>query len=459
MRNAVLVENGVPRGAIHLDAAADDSHRFVASEIQRYIELLTGGRLPVVTEPDSAPSGGLILVGGPQANDAVGGLAERGALDLGGLTADGAYVLKSVDIDGRGGMVVAGADDAGTMYAAYELLERLGVVFQLTGDIIPERKPDLVLPELDVVEEPARKFRGVHVWHAYSWYMGLADYRRLIDQLAKMKMNVLQFFWGMGAPWVEVFHEGVRGELTTTPESGYLAIGKDTRSWGRSVHTTTGNRSEGVGRECFPHERLCAREVASEDEAASPSRSCARSSAPVRELWLVSGEAVRGAQPGPAERRVPRGGQRKLQLPALLRGGGPTGDPVALDIWEQALCAMIETYPEAARRCLGARAQDFDDDCAAPAMDPRVPSRGDPRGRQPLWSSTPCRCTWPPSCGRVHGWACRLFRGYHAGVDTLLPKEVWILRTAAMQARRCSTTTASRTRDLAACVDDGCELH
>ena len=274
MRNAVLVENGIPRGAIHLDAAADDFHRFVASEIQRYIELLTGGRLPVVTEPDSAPSGGLILVGGPQANDAVGGLAERGAVDLGGLTADGAYVLKSVDIDGRGGMVVAGADDAGTMYAAYELLERLGVVFQLTGDIIPERKPDLVLPELDVVEEPARKFRGVHVWHAYSWYMGLADYRRLIDQLAKMKMNVLQFFWGMGAPWVEVFHEGVRGELTTTPESGYLAIGKDTRSWGRSVHTTTGNRSDvRVGRECFPHERLCA------PDTPSPSRSCARSSA------------------------------------------------------------------------------------------------------------------------------------------------------------------------------------
>ena len=339
MRNAVLVENGIPRGAIHLDAAADDFHRFVASEIQRYIELLTGGRLPVVTEPDSAPSGGLILVGGPQANDAVGGLAERGALDLGGLTADGAYVLKSVDIDGRGGMVVAGADDAGTMYAAYELLERLGVVFQLTGDIIPERKPDLVLPELDVVEEPARKFRGVHVWHAYSWYMGLADYRRLIDQLAKMKMNVLQFFWGMGAPWVEVFHEGVRGELTTTPESGYLAIGKDTRSWGRSVHTTTGNRSDvRVGRECFPHERLCApefRDVNSEDEAYAVAipflREIIRYAHRRRvQLWLVSGElpfVAPNLAPRERQGRSRRGGQRKLQLPALLRGGGADRRP------------------------------------------------------------------------------------------------------------------------------------
>ncbi len=30
MRNAVLVENGMPRGAIHVDAGADDFHRFVA---------------------------------------------------------------------------------------------------------------------------------------------------------------------------------------------------------------------------------------------------------------------------------------------------------------------------------------------------------------------------------------------------------------------------------------------
>ena len=30
MSDAVLVENGNPRGAIYLDSAADDFHRFVA---------------------------------------------------------------------------------------------------------------------------------------------------------------------------------------------------------------------------------------------------------------------------------------------------------------------------------------------------------------------------------------------------------------------------------------------
>ena len=403
MRNAILVENGSPRGAIHLDAAADGFHRFVAAEIQRYLELLTGGLLPIVTEPGAAPAGGVIMVGGPQANDTVGGLAERGALDLGGLTADGAYLLKSIDLDGRGCVVAAGRDDAGTMYAAYELLERLGVVFQLTGDIVPERKPDLELPELDVAAAPARKFRGVHVWHAYTWNMGMEDYRRLIDQIAKMKMNVLEFYWGMGAPWVEVFHDGVRGELTTTPESGYLAVGRDSRSWGRSVHTTTGTRSEvRVGRECFPHERLCAeefREVGSEDEAFAVAvpflreiiryahRRCVQ-------VWLVFGELpFVSPNLAPQSAKVDHG-VAPSESHSYQRYCGvavPTGDPAALDIWEAALCAVIETYPEADSYGVWApeHSPDFDDDeaperCGSGHGDPgaHAVARGDPRGRQ-----------------------------------------------------------------------------
>ena len=41
MSDASLIENGIPRGAIHLSAAANDVHRFVAEEIQRYVELLS----------------------------------------------------------------------------------------------------------------------------------------------------------------------------------------------------------------------------------------------------------------------------------------------------------------------------------------------------------------------------------------------------------------------------------
>ena len=501
MRNAILVENGSPRGAIHLDAAADGFHRFVAAEIQRYLELLTGGLLPIVTEPGAAPAGGVIMVGGPQANDTVGGLAARGALDLGGLTADGAYLLKSIDLDGRGCVVVAGRDDTGTMYAAYELLERLGVVFQLTGDIVPERKATLELPELDVAAAPARKFRGVHVWHAYTWNMGMQDYRRLIDQIAKMKMNVLEFYWGMGAPWVEVFHDGVRGELTTTPESGYLAVGRDSRSWGRSVHTTTGTRSEvRVGRECFPHERLCGeefQEVGSEDEAFAVAvpflreiiryahRRCVQ-------VWLVFGELpFVSPNLAPQSAKVDHG-VAPSESHSYQRYCGvavPTGDPAALDIWEAALCAVIETYPEADSYGVWApeHSPDFDDDEATRALRQEattirehMPSLGEIHGGGNFTPNTDKDLEFDAMqmhlaaelIGRVkrrHPDArlgvTLLFRGYlMRALDRLLPKDVWIanMEDCGNGGSQMDYYRGIAGRDLIVIpriVDDGCELH
>ena len=501
MSNAVLVENGMPRGAIHVDAAAGDFHRFVAGEIQLYVERLTGGRLPVVTEIDSAPAGGLILVGGPQVNDVVRGLADRAGVDLATPGADGAYLLKSVEVDGRGCMVVAGSDDAGTMYAAYELLERLGVVFQLTGDIIPERKPDLRVPELDVAVAPQRKFRGVHVWHAYSWYMGLEDYRRLIDQLAKLKMNVLQFFWGMGAPWIEVFHDGVRGELTTTPESGYLAIGKDTRSWGRSVHTTTGNRTDvRVGAECFPHERLCAeefREVASEDEAYAVAipflREIIRYAHQRRvQLWLVTGELPFVAPNlAPQSAKVDHGvaPSESYSYQRYCGVAVPTGDPAALDIWESALCAVIDTYPEADAYGVWApeHSPDFDDDESTRALRQRavairehMPSLDEIHAGGNLIPKTDKDLEFDAlqmhlaseliaRVKRRHPDArlgvSLLFRGYlMRALDTLLPKDAWIanMENCGNAGPQMGYYEGIADRDLIVIpriVDDGCELH
>ena len=44
--------------------------------------------------------------------------------------------------------------------------------------------------------------------------MGLAEFRQEIDQLAKLKMNVFQFYWGMGGPWVEFSYAGKVPDLS-----------------------------------------------------------------------------------------------------------------------------------------------------------------------------------------------------------------------------------------------------
>ena len=48
------------------------------------------------------------------------------------------------------------------MYAAYELLERYGVTFEISGDILPEQTRTLELLELDLKMIPAFKYRGLH---------------------------------------------------------------------------------------------------------------------------------------------------------------------------------------------------------------------------------------------------------------------------------------------------------
>ena len=63
----------------------------------------------------------------------------------------------------------------------------------------------------------------MHCWHGIRWYMGLAELRHEIDQLAKLKMNVFQFYWGMGGPWAEFSYDGKVAEISGNKESGFVA--------------------------------------------------------------------------------------------------------------------------------------------------------------------------------------------------------------------------------------------
>ena len=152
------------------------------------------------------------------------------------------------------------------------------------------------------------------------------------------------------------------------------------------MHTTTGTRSEvRVGRECFPHERLCGdefREVGSEDEAFAVAipflreiiryahRRCVQ-------VWLVFGELPFVSPNLAPQSALVDHGVAPSESHSYQRYCGvavPTGDPAALDIWEAALCAVIETYPEA--DCYGIWAPehspDFDDDEATRALRQRA---------------------------------------------------------------------------------------
>src|ERR1051326_5496891 len=200
-----LVEDGKANSTLVIGNPGAAFDRWVAGEIQRYARLLTGVELPVGVEQPAGRT--TVLVGSPKTNSLIGKLEAAGHIEIGNLKPDG-FVLKSLDLKNEPTLVVAGADERATMYAAYDLIERLGVSFQLTSDILPSPCKHLSLPPLDVRLEPAIKHRGLHMRHFVMPWMGYADFCHMIDQMAKLKFNYLEFFWYIDSPWIEYSYGG-----------------------------------------------------------------------------------------------------------------------------------------------------------------------------------------------------------------------------------------------------------
>ena len=168
-QSTMIATNGQAAALIVVGNNASPSDRFVAGELQRYIEMLSGAKLAIDHRGRSEPAGegqSLLLVGGPEGNELVADAAHRRQVNFEGLKPEG-YILRRISLEGRPALVIGGNDEAGTMYAAYDLLERLGFVFLLTKDILPEKRADVALPALDERVEPAFRRRGVHVDNCY----------------------------------------------------------------------------------------------------------------------------------------------------------------------------------------------------------------------------------------------------------------------------------------------------
>jgi hypothetical protein len=477
-----LAKGGQAEAVIVIGQDGETFDRWVAGELQRYLQKLCGAELPIAATDSVPPEKPLIVVGSPESNSLSASAQEKGLVSFAGLKPDG-LVLKTVELSGAPALVVGGNDETGTMYAAYELLERLGIVFQLTGDIIPDEKPDLALPSLDVRMEPVVKYRGMHCCHGLRWYMGLEEFRKHIDQLAKLQMNCLQFYCGMGAPWCEFSYRGEIPEIIYSKESGYLA-------WNWGWHSTSGTAKDvRVGEECFPQDYLGPPEFAhvqTQPDAYATARAFLREVIRYAhrrkvEVWLTIGEI-----PSVPPSLVPP--KTKQFMNRYCGTAIPYGHPAVLEIWEAALQSMIETYSEA--------------DAYGIWMAEHAIPTGDPETKALLGEYAHLRklvlpaeeihrqgCVHPRSpreldsdFGQIavvdklirrirarHPSArlgvCMLFRGYlFRPLDAVLPKNVWL-----MNMENCLNTGpvmhfygGVSGRELLAMPridDDGCELH
>lgn len=345
---AQLVRGGKPDAAIVLGPNAAPFYRFVAGELSGYVKAISGIPLEVSTSAAAAPAGITIAIGGPDSNPLVREAAERKLADFRGLKQDG-YILMQTKLRDKNVLIAGGNGEAATMYAVYELVERLGVTFLLTKDIIPERTFDLKVPALPGRVETPFPRRGLLISNIYPnrGMMDLAEVKVMLDQMAKLKMNYLQFFWFEHEPWIDFGYKGERKLVgdATGPETGYL-------TW-RYHYGSYLVQDLPVGKELFRGKKKIA--PAEFQEVETPEQAFTTAKAFLQEIiryaksrkinvWLCVDPTT---LPGNLARYARRATNLDIPFHPILATHMCPADPVLHEINESRLKALVDTYPEA----------------------------------------------------------------------------------------------------------------
>jgi len=346
----LLASQGAARAVIVVDDQSGPFYRWIAGELVRYIEAISGARLPVETTATYRSQGGktAILLGGPSANRLTRETARASSVRFEDLKTDG-FLLKTVHRNGAPLLVAGGNDEGSTMYAAYELLERLGVTFLAHTDILPEKSATLALPTLDLRVETPFPRRGFLISNIYPnrgiW--SLDEVKRFLDRMARMKMNYLQFFWFEHEPWINF---GFRGENkllgdATGPETGYL-------TW-RYNYGSYLIKDLAVGKELFGGRKKMA--PAEFQNVETPEQAFRTAKAFLNEIiryaktrkikvWLCVDPTT---LPGNLARFATRAANYDVPFHPILGTHMCPADPELHEMNENRLRALVETYPEA----------------------------------------------------------------------------------------------------------------
>jgi hypothetical protein len=213
-----------------------------ARETRRYIYQRTGELPPIV---DRLPDRGDAIVF---------------ALDA--TLGDQQYRMKTTKDNDRAVLRITGGSDVALLYGAYDLAEKLGVRFYMHGDVIPDERIAMALPELDETRAPLFATRGIQPFHDFpegpDWW-NLDDYKAILGQLPKMRMNFFGLHTypegGVGPEpvvWIGLPEDvGPDGRAKAAYPSRHFAtcnqptFGQDVAAWGYAP-TKTGDYAFGA---------------------------------------------------------------------------------------------------------------------------------------------------------------------------------------------------------------------
>jgi len=203
-----LVKDGLANATIVLPFEARESERLAAEQLQRYVERVSGARLPIKTNRDVL-QGNLIHVG---YNEYIRNLG----INCDNLAAEG-FLIKTFGNH----LILLGKDDDGTQFAVYHFLEKhCGIRWFFPGELweIVPKTGSIEVPELGERVEPHFLLRDIGTGPSPygSWPKDPA--MQLWAKANKLGGSV-KFGSGWGLDWEKEFGE-------THPEYFALRVGK-----------------------------------------------------------------------------------------------------------------------------------------------------------------------------------------------------------------------------------------
>ena len=233
-----LVRDGQPAAAIVLQSKPSDAAQLAAAKLQTVLEKMSGTKLPIVQDPAPVPAGLLpVRIISGAVNGKPNGFPPVMAPEELRLKADdGALTLMGCDWSATGFGL------QGTLWAALELLERLGCRWLWPGElgeVIPQRKTVTVPADLDYRFTPPVIQRHIR---SLKWNV------RQQPGLEKLGLTREQYeaFLQSGYDWWVNNRDGKQGEMSYGHAFGdyWERFGKDHPGW--FAQQPNGSRDQGA---------------------------------------------------------------------------------------------------------------------------------------------------------------------------------------------------------------------
>jgi len=179
---------------IIIPAGAERAEILAAKEVRRYIYLRTNEFLPIVQTDSSSQIMTCIIIA-IKNQELLSNIYDLHYFDYKNL-GEQEFILQSYTDGRRRSLFIIGGGSAGVLYGAYQFAEEIGIRFYLDGDVVPDHKQPLTIPVLNNRSGPLFELRGILPFHDFpegpDWW-NPDDYKAIIGQLPKLKMNFIGF--------------------------------------------------------------------------------------------------------------------------------------------------------------------------------------------------------------------------------------------------------------------------